>query len=198
MQPTVLLVLLDPWRYRNWSPEPQEPPTPRYRLIRHLAVEFSENTERYVSEGTLNFLLLNPASDNLIAVFLNIQAFFDVMLHRLNYGFQRRWTVWSLKLERTEILGNIGNHSPTTKRHSPEDLSPETIWFHVILILPQLQQDTQLSIPTHAQLQCHRLKFIKNRLKKTPTCFGLRPPSGSYNVLAKITIIIDHSWMFLC
>ena len=57
---------------------------------------------------------------------------------------------------------------------------------------------TQLSIPTHAQLQRHRLKFIKNYLKKTPTCFGLRPSSGSYNVLAKITIIIDHSWMFLC
>ena len=57
---------------------------------------------------------------------------------------------------------------------------------------------TQLSIPTHAQLQRHRLKFIKNHLKKTPTCFGLRPSSESYNVLAKITIIIDHSWMFLC
>ena len=25
---------------------------------------------------------------------------------------------------------------------------------------------TQLSIPTHAQLQCHRLKFIKNHPKK--------------------------------
>ena len=48
---------------------------------------------------------------------------------------------------------------------------------------------TQLSIPTHAQLQCHRLKFIKNRIK-TPTCFGLRPSSGSYNVLAKVTIIL--------
>ena len=47
---------------------------------------------------------------------------------------------------------------------------------------------TQLSIPTHAQFQRHRLKFIKNHLK-TPTCFGLRPSSGSYNVLAKITII---------
>ena len=47
---------------------------------------------------------------------------------------------------------------------------------------------TQLSIPTHAQLR-HRLKFIKNHLK-TPTCFGLRPSSGSYNVLAKITIIL--------
>ena len=33
---------------------------------------------------------------------------------------------------------------------------------------------------------------------KTPACFGIRPSSGSYNVLAKITIIIDHSWMFLC
>jgi hypothetical protein len=48
---------------------------------------------------------------------------------------------------------------------------------------------TQLSIPTHAQLQRHRLKFIKNHLK-TPTCFGLRPFSVCYNVLAKITIIL--------
>jgi hypothetical protein len=47
---------------------------------------------------------------------------------------------------------------------------------------------THLSITTHAQLQRHRLKFIKNHIK-TPTCFGLRPSSGSYNVLAKITII---------
>ena len=38
---------------------------------------------------------------------------------------------------------------------------------------------TQLSIPTHAQLQLYRLKFIKNHLKKTPTCFGPRPSSGS-------------------
>jgi hypothetical protein len=63
------------------------------RCIRHLAVKIARNTERYVSEGTLNLLLSNPASDNLIAVFLNIQAFFDMMLHRLDYGFQRRWTV---------------------------------------------------------------------------------------------------------
>ena len=49
---------------------------------------------------------------------------------------------------------------------------------------------TQLTIPTHAQLQRHRLKFIKNYIKKTPTCFGLRPSSGSYNVLAKVTIIL--------
>ena len=55
---------------------------------------------------------------------------------------------------------------------------------------------TQLSVLTHAQLR-HRLKFIKNHLK-TPTCFGLRPSSGSYNVLAKITIIFDHSRKFLC
>jgi len=48
---------------------------------------------------------------------------------------------------------------------------------------------TQLSIPTHAQLQRHRLKLIKKPSKKSPTCFGLRPSSGSYNVLAKITII---------
>ena len=45
-----------------------------------------------------------------------------------------------------------------------------------------------LSIPTDAQLKRHRLKFIKNHLK-TPTCFGLRPSSGSYNVLVKVTII---------
>ena len=56
---------------------------------------------------------------------------------------------------------------------------------------------TQLSIPTHAQLHRHRLKFIKIT-QKTTTCFGLRPTSGSYNVLVKIAIIIDHSWMFLC
>ena len=49
---------------------------------------------------------------------------------------------------------------------------------------------TQLSIPTHAQLECHRLKFIKNHIKKTAICFGLRPSSGSYNVLAKVTIIL--------
>ena len=49
---------------------------------------------------------------------------------------------------------------------------------------------TQLAIPTHAQLQRHRLKFIKNHLKKTSTYFGPRPSSGSYNVLAKITIIL--------
>ena len=48
--------------------------------------------------------------------------------------------------------------------------------------------NTQLSVPTHAQLR-HMLKFIKNHLK-TPTCFGLRPSSGSYNVLAKVTIIL--------
>ena len=36
---------------------------------------------------------------------------------------------------------------------------------------------TQLSIPTHEQLQRHRLKLIKNHIK-TPTCFGLRPSSG--------------------
>ena len=55
---------------------------------------------------------------------------------------------------------------------------------------------TQLSIPTHAQLQRHRLKLIKNHFKKTPTCFGLRPSSGSYNVLAKITIILTTVWLY--
>ena len=46
---------------------------------------------------------------------------------------------------------------------------------------------TQLLTPTYAQLR-HRLKFIKKPFK-TPTCFGLRPSSGSYNILAKVTII---------
>ena len=40
-----------------------------------------------------------------------------------------------------------------------------------------------LLTPTHAQLN-----FIRNHLK-TPTCFGLRPSSGSYHILAKVTII---------
>ena len=56
---------------------------------------------------------------------------------------------------------------------------------------------TQLSIPTHAQLQHHRLKFIKNHLKNS-YMFRSSTIFRSYNVLAKITIIIDHSWMFLC
>ena len=72
-------------------------------------------------------------------------------------------------------------------------------WKEILLYLYRARNKiTQLSIPTHVQLQRHRLKFIKNHLKKTPTCFCLRPSSGSYNVLAKIIIIIDHSWMFLC
>ena len=33
------------------------------------------------------------------------------------------------------------------------------------------------------------VKIYLKHLKKTPTCFGLRPSSGSYNVLAKVTII---------
>ena len=41
-----------------------------------------------------------------------------------------------------------------------------------------------LLTPTHAQLH-----FIKQPFKKTPTCFGLRPSSGSYKILAKVTII---------
>ena len=48
---------------------------------------------------------------------------------------------------------------------------------------------TQLLTPTHAQLQRHWLKFIKKNHLKTPTCFGLRPSSGSYNILAKVTIM---------
>jgi len=31
--------------------------------------------------------------------------------------------------------------------------------------------------------------------KKTPTCFGLRPSSGSYNVLAKVAYL-NHSCMY--
>ena len=58
----------------------------------------------------------------------------------------------------------------------------------VYTLTKSLTAVTHLSIPTHAQLQRHRLKFIKNHLK-TPTCFGLRPSSGSYNVLAKITYL---------
>ena len=61
-------------------------------------------------------------------------------------------------------------------------------WNTLLYLYRARSKITHLSIPTHAQLQRHRLKFIKNHLK-TPTCFGLRPPSGSYNVLAKITII---------
>jgi len=75
---------------------------------------------------------------------------------------------------------------------------PREKYINILLYLYRARYKiTQLSIPTHAQLQRQRLKFIKNHLK-TPTCFGLRPSSGSYNVLAKITIIIDHSRMFLC
>ena len=33
-------------------------------------------------------------------------------------------------------------------------------------VFMQLMWDTQLSIPTHAQLQRHRSKFIKNHIKK--------------------------------
>ena len=62
-----------------------------------------------------------------------------------------------------------------------------------LMICHQIKYLTQLSIPTHAQLQRHRLKFIKNHLK-TPTCFGLRPSSGSYNVLAKITMLSVVMW----
>ena len=36
------------------------------------------------------------------------------------------------------------------------------------------------------------LKFLKN----TPTCFGLRPLSGSYNGLPKITIIMTTAGCF--
>jgi len=64
-------------------------------------------------------------------------------------------------------------------------------YLHVVMLIYLYRarnKITQLSITTHAQLQSHRIKFIKNHLK-TPTCFGLRHSSGSYNVLAKITII---------
>ena len=49
---------------------------------------------------------------------------------------------------------------------------------------------TQLSISTHAQLQCHRLKFIKNHLKKLLHVSVYDHLQGVYNVLAKITIIL--------
>jgi hypothetical protein len=49
---------------------------------------------------------------------------------------------------------------------------------------------TQLSIPTHAQLQRHRLKFIKNHLKKLLHVSVYDHPQGVYSVLAKITIIL--------
>jgi hypothetical protein len=54
-----------------------------------------------------------------------------------------------------------------------------------------MQNDAEchpISIPTHAQLQRHRLKFIKNHLKNSVSVYDhLR---GVYNVLAKITIIM--------
>ena len=72
------------------------------------------------------------------------------------------------------------------------DFVPPGSRAHVVnLIIPKRLRTnyfTLLLIPTHAQLQRHRLKFIKNHLI-TPTCFGLRPSSGSYNILAKVTII---------
>jgi hypothetical protein len=38
---------------------------------------------------------------------MNIQAFSDVMLHRLDYGFQHRWTVAHLNVAGTEIFGHV-------------------------------------------------------------------------------------------
>jgi len=35
-----------------------------------------------------------------------------------------------------------------------------------------------------------QVKIYLKSSKRTPTCFGLRPSSGSYNVLAKIIIIL--------
>ena len=49
---------------------------------------------------------------------------------------------------------------------------------------------TQLSIPTHAQLQRHRLIFIKNHLKKLLHVSVYDHLQGVYNVLAQITIIL--------
>ena len=67
-------------------------------------------------------------------------------------------------------------------------VSRATISLHISGFCKLIKRITQLSTPTHAQLQVHRLKLIKNHLK-TPTCFGLLPSSGSYNILAKVTII---------
>ena len=75
----------------------------------------------------------------------------------------------------------------TTRNLEPDHWRNREEWR---LVSGRWRQVTRLSIPTHAQLQRHRLKFIKNHLKKTPTCFGLRPSSGSFNILAKITIIL--------
>ena len=49
---------------------------------------------------------------------------------------------------------------------------------------------TQLSIPTNAQVQRHRLKFIINHLKKLLHVSVYDHLQGVYNVLAKITIIL--------
>ena len=56
---------------------------------------------------------------------------------------------------------------------------------------------TQLSIPTHAQLQLHRLKFIKNHLKKLLHVSVHDHLQGVYNVLAKIIIILTTSGCML-
>ena len=54
---------------------------------------------------------------------------------------------------------------------------------------------TRLSIPTHAQLQRHRLKFIKNHLKKLLHV-------SVYDHLQGVTmsslksLLFDHSWMY--
>ena len=47
-----------------------------------------------------------------------------------------------------------------------------------------------MSIPTHAQLHRHRLKFIKNHLKKLLHVSVFDHLQGVNNVLAKITIIL--------
>ena len=71
---------------------------------------------------------------------------------------------------------------------------------YVLITLPVLQlrtytapeyvYSTQLSIPTHAQLQRHRLKFTKNHLKKLLHISVYDHLQGVYNVLAKITIVL--------
>ena len=78
-------------------------------------------------------------------------------------------------LRRSAVSVYVLSLSGITSKFAP----PPSLYVDFIHnIYVQVRLVTQLSIPTHAQLQRHRLKFIKNHLK-TPTCFGLRPSSGS-------------------
>ena len=69
---------------------------------------------------------------------------------------------------------------PTTHCNKPEDPSPQLLLAYLLAVDINIQtyclllylyrarnKITQLSIPTYAQLQRHRLKFIKNHLKNS-------------------------------